>query len=132
MREVSRINLREIPKHLPKSPVDVLLIDEVSYAGGSIAESFRLPFVTISNALILLQEPEVPPFFTAWNYGTSPLSRLRNRLGYFLFNRLRKPGIELINTHRKQWGLVPIFHLDEACSKLAHIAQQPERFDFPR
>jgi UDP:flavonoid glycosyltransferase YjiC (YdhE family) len=132
IREFGRINLREIPEHLRKSPVDALLIDEVSYSGGSIAESFRLPFVTISNALVLLQEPGVPPFFSGWKYGTSPFSRLRNRLGYFLFNRQRKPGIELINTHRKQWSLLPISYLDEACSKLAHISQQPEGFDFPR
>jgi MGT family glycosyltransferase len=131
-RETARINLQEIPEHLRKSPVDALLIDEVSYAGGSIAESFRLPFVTISNALMLRQESGVPPVLTAWNYGTSPISRLRNRLGYFFLNRLRKPGIELINTHRKAWGLLPISHADEACSKLAHISQQPEGFDFPR
>jgi zeaxanthin glucosyltransferase len=131
-REVSRINLREIPEHLRKNPVDALLIDEVSYAGGSIAESFRLPFVTISNALMLREEPCVPPPLTAWSYGSSPISRLRNRLGYFIFNRLRKPGIELINTHRKAWGLAPISHADEALSKLAHISQQPEGFDFPR
>jgi zeaxanthin glucosyltransferase len=55
IRETARINLQEIPEHLRKSPVDALLINELYYEGGSIAESFRLPFVTISNALISRQ-----------------------------------------------------------------------------
>jgi zeaxanthin glucosyltransferase len=132
IRESTLINLQEIPEHLRKSPVDALLIDELYYEGGSIAESLRLPFVTISNALILREESGVPPFLTAWKYGASAILCLRNRLGYFFLNRLRKPKIELINTHRKQWGLLPISHADEASSKLAHISQQPEGLDFPR
>jgi zeaxanthin glucosyltransferase len=128
----SEVILRDAPDAITTARVDALLVDQVSFAGGTVAEKLDLPFVTVCNALALNHEVNVPPPITAWPYAPTSLGRLRNRLGYALMNHLTQPVRALIAARRAAWGLPPLPASIDFDSPLAQIAQQPAEFDFPR
>ena len=61
---------RDAPEAIRQADIDLLLVDQVTNAGGTIADYLNLPFITVCNALPINREPGVPPSFTAWSYKT--------------------------------------------------------------
>ena len=55
------------------------------HEGERVAAALGIPFVTVSNALILLEEGTIPPFFTMWPYQSSALASDKKRAGLFRF-----------------------------------------------
>lgn len=123
---------RELPNAVREEKVDALIVDEITRAGGSVADKLGLPFVTVSNAIVMVQDSCVPPWITSWRYGGWWWSRVRNQFGYAVLNRVTKPIIEIVNEYRTRWNLPRFSLLDECNSTLAHISQQPIEFDFQR
>jgi zeaxanthin glucosyltransferase len=109
-----------------------LLVDQVTLAGGTIAEFLDLPFITVCNALLVNREAGVPPYFTPWQYRDSWWARSRYRLGNAIVNRLTQPLVDRANAQRRQWNLVPCTSREDFYSPLAQICQLPAEFDFPR
>ena len=129
----NKVFCRETPEAIKALGIQVLLVDQVSPAGGTVAEYLDIPFINICNALILNQEITVPPCATHWNYDASSLGLLRNRIAYSIYNfYIRKPLAKVINDYRQKWNLAPIYIPNEGYSKLAQINQQPAEFEFPR
>jgi zeaxanthin glucosyltransferase len=122
----------EAPAAIRSAGIDLLLVDQVTRAGGTIADYLKLPFVTICNALPLNQEPDVPPYFTPWGYQNVWWAKLRNQLGYVLINSLTRSIRARLAHQRKEWQLSPLKTRDDAYSQLAQIAQLPQELDFPR
>jgi zeaxanthin glucosyltransferase len=126
---------REAPSALRKAGIELLLVDQMEAAGGSIADYLGIPFITVCSALTINQEVGVPPACIPWiwRYQTTKFAYLRNRIGYELSHRLViGPTNAVINQYRQQWGLPLIRHADESFSQLAQICQQTADFDFPR
>jgi MGT family glycosyltransferase len=125
---------REAPTALQAAGVEALLVDQMEPAAGSVAEHLGLPFVTLCVGLAILADTSVPPNFTPWLYSHSPLARLRNRLMALAASRTLKPVEEVINRHRRAWGLAIEADLSASffSSRLAQISQVPAEFDFPR
>ncbi|MBE9240460.1 glycosyltransferase [Synechocystis salina] len=123
---------KEAPGVITKAGVEVLLVDQVSQEGGTIADHLGIPFVTICSAVVLNREPTIPPCATPWPYAPNWLGQLRNRLGYALLERATKPITELINDYRHRWNLPRQFSPNDRYSPLAQISQQPAAFEFPR
>ncbi len=71
----------DAPKALKAAGVEALLVDQVTPAGGTIADFLNLPFITICNALLINREAGVPPYFTQWSYSKAWWARRRNQLG---------------------------------------------------
>ncbi|HEV2175160.1 MAG TPA: glycosyltransferase [Nitrospira sp.] len=130
--EQSEMYLCEGPELVGRNGIDFLLVDQAEPAGASIAERLGIPFVTISNALILDQEPGIPPLFTTWPYSPRFTAKIRNRVVNELANRMGKPLLRSINARRREWNLPEYGSLWESTSPIAHISQQPACFDFPR
>jgi zeaxanthin glucosyltransferase len=130
--EDTRIILSDLPLKLKDASVDCLLVDQSSASAGSVAEALEIPFISISNALLLNEESRIPPFFTSWRYDPSWLGRIRNKIGYSLYELVLSRTIQQINTYRSASGLVPLSHSNEAFSDLAQISQLPFGFDYPR
>ncbi len=126
------IYLKYATEIIKKIGIEVLLVDQVSYSGATIAEYLQIPFVTICNALMLNREDTIPPFNTSWNYDPSPLGIERNLGGYKIIDQVGKPLLQLINSSRQEWGLSPLKSLKDSYSQFAQISQQPAEFDFPR
>jgi zeaxanthin glucosyltransferase len=132
VRKTTEMLCRDAPAAVREAGVQLLLVDQTEPAGGTIAERLGIPFVTISNALLLNREADVPPPFTPWNYQLSAWARVRNQLGYVVSDRLTRPITRVLRRYRKQWGLSAHTSPDDSISKLAQISQQPAVFDFPR
>jgi zeaxanthin glucosyltransferase len=124
--------LDEVPGVLRAAGVDLVLVDQATLAAASAAEHARVPFVVVSNALVLNREPGIPPFFTTWPYSTSLPARLRNHFAETLVERLARPWTGAINRQRQKWGLAPFRRDVNQPFPYAHISQQPACFDFPR
>jgi zeaxanthin glucosyltransferase len=126
-------SLDEVPPLARQDGVDVFLVDQATMQGGTIAEELGVPWIMISNALILNHSSKVPPYFTTWPLSKGPLSRLRNHLTWKAYGRMLKPNLAAINGHRRKKGF-KVFkeHADVASRSLAQISQQPREFEFPR
>ena len=128
----AKMYLRYAPEAIRAAGVEVLLVDQATPQGGTVAEYLDIPFVSICCAIMLNQEISVPPYIMSWNSDSSWLGLLRNRLGYVLLNRIWQPMWQVINDYRQQWNLPLYPNLNGYYSQLAQLSQQPTEFEFPR
>jgi len=124
--------LSNAPDAIKAAGVEALLVDQISPAGGTVAQFLNIPFVTVCSAVVMNQEPSVPPFFTNWSYNPAWWAHLRNRLGYWAVNRQTRPIGEAIVEYRQRWNLPIYTSRNDAYSKLAIVSQQPAQFEYPR
>ena len=132
IRDLASVTLQEGPEAAEGDGIDGLVVDQVSVAGGTIADRLNIPFVTLCSAVVLNQDIGVPPALTGWRYDPSRWGRLRNALGYSAFNRLVRPISKLVAEYRRRWNLPIQAEPNEAFSQLAQISQEPAEFEFPR
>jgi zeaxanthin glucosyltransferase len=130
--ERSQMYLAEAPELLRRAGIELLLVDQAEPAGACVAEKLGIPFVTLSNALVMNEEPYIPPLFTTWPYSAGLVARFRNQMASVLVARLTKPWLDSINVRRREWKLPEYRILWDSTSPLAHLSQQPSCFDFPR
>jgi zeaxanthin glucosyltransferase len=123
---------RDAPEAIRNAGIDLLIIDQVTSAGGTIADYLNIPFVTVCNALPINKEPGIPPYFTHWGYQNTWWAKLRNQLGNAVSNYLTKDIWHLLTQQRKTWNLTPHRKREDSYSQLAQIAQMPQALDFPR
>ena len=121
-----------VPAAIKSGGVEALIVDQVSTAGGTIADWLELPYITVCNALLINKEAGVPPYFTHWGYSQAWWAQLRNQIGNFFLNRISLPIWKEIQKQRLQWNLPLYNEREDAYSKLAQICQLPMDFDFPR
>jgi zeaxanthin glucosyltransferase len=124
--------LREAPPAIKAAGVEMLLVDQTSFGGGTIADYLNLPFATVCSALILNREPNIPPFNTHWQYSPAKWAQLRNQAGYKLLTRLAQPITDVVAEYRSSWNLPQHSHPNQTYSQLAQLSQQPAEFEFPR
>lgn len=122
----------ELPEAVHAASIDVLLVDQLCPAAGTVADLLGLPFVTIANALPVNREPAVPPYFTGWPPSKRLWARWRNQLGNALLDRLTEPLWRELQEERERFGLKRHRQKAEALSPLLQLAQMPAVFDFPR
>lgn len=132
LQQETTMQLKEAPAALKSAGIEALLVDQVSFAGGTIADFLSIPFVTVCNALLVNREDGVPPYFTHWSYNTNWWARLRNRVGNYFLQRILQPIRNIIIEQRHQWKLPTYVRWDDAYSQLAQICQLPVEYDFPR
>ena len=128
----SQMLFTEAPDAIRRAGIDLLLVDEVEPAGATVAEHLGLPYVTLSNALVVYREAHIPPIFTTWSFSRTYPARIRNKLGYGLQRRLAKDWLTSLNLQRHKWHLPDYRTPEDFISPWAHLSQQPPCFDFPR
>lgn len=124
--------LRVGPKAVREAGVTALVVDQTSFAGGTVADVLRLPFATVCNALLLNPEPAVPPFFTSWQPNDGWWAGFRNRLAWALLARLYAPILTRIRVERRRLSLSAIKRISETWSTRLQVSQQPAALEFPR
>jgi zeaxanthin glucosyltransferase len=124
--------LREAPKAIAAAGVELLLVDQTSFGGGTVADVLKLPFISVSCALMLNREAGIPPINSNWSYNPAWWAKLRNQLGYRLLSRITKPVVNTVAEYRREWQLPAHLEPNDTYSKLAQICQQPAEFEFPR
>jgi zeaxanthin glucosyltransferase len=124
--------LREAPKAIEAAGVELLLVDQTSFGGGTVADFLKLPFISVASALMLNREIGVPPINANWSYSPAWWAQLRNQFGYQLLSRITQPIVKTVAEYRQEWKLPPHFCPNDAYSQLAQICQQSAEFEFPR
>ena len=120
------------PSLVREAGVTALVVDQSSFAGGTVADHLGLPFATVCNALILNAEPEIPPFFSFRQPRNGWWPRLQNRIGWAGLNRLYTPIMKQIQEYRHRHGLIVPVQIADTWSNRVQISQQPATFEFPR
>ncbi len=132
IRRENAQQLDELPALFRKLSVDATLIDQVCPAGGTASDLAGLPWITVCNALMIEEEPSVPPVVLPWRYGRSAWARMRNRFGHWMLGRALRPIRTDINAFRRRGGLAPMHAGRNFSSPFATVSQAPRSFDFPR
>ena len=132
MKRATATVLDEAPAALRRAGAEILLIDQALIGGSTVADVLDLPFISVCCALMFNQDPDVPPFFTAWRYHATWWARLRNQVGYQLLSVLAGSSFRQIAEYRQRWHLPPLNPQNDPYSELAQICQQPAEFEFPR
>jgi zeaxanthin glucosyltransferase len=132
LQKSTEMILKEAPNKLKQSNIEVLIVDQVVPGGATVAALTNIPFISLCCALLINQEPTIPPFMTDWHYSTAWWAKLRNKIGYKFMAYLTKPIKETLNLYHRKWGLPLRQSIDLGFSNLAQISQQPPEFEFPR
>ena len=130
--EETKMLFDNLPAAIRATKIEALIVDQVSFAGGTVADKLNMSYVTVCNALLINREAGVPPYFTPWGYNPIWWAKFRNQTGNWLLNRLSAPIWQAIQQQRQEWGLPLYLNREAAYSKLAQICQLPQEFDFPR
>ncbi len=127
-----KVYLNELAERLKHLDIEFLLIDQTQLAPCSVADCLDLPYINISNALILNYEISIPPIQTSWNYRPACWAKLRNLWGHFYFGARIKPIYDQVIAYRRAKNLFEYKTPNDSFSRLAQISQQPATFEFPR
>jgi zeaxanthin glucosyltransferase len=122
-----------LPQKIRENNIDVLVIDQFCFGGGTIGDHLRLPYVHVANALMFNMERRVPPVNFGWSYDTSLPAIARNVIVHALSRRMLMPLRSKINQQRARWNLDPYADFpNDAFRGHPQISQQPSAFEFPR
>ncbi|PPS40958.1 glycosyltransferase [Chroococcidiopsis sp. TS-821] len=132
IKQGGTIILRDAPEIIASTGIEALLVDQVSPESATVAKYLNIPFITICNALILNQEPGIPPFVTPWEHNTAWWALLRNGITYAVLERIAQPVRQVLDEYHHKWNLPLYKKVADSLSDLAQISQQPAEFEFPR
>lgn len=126
-------SFRDLPELILREKIDLLIVDQVHYGGGTIAEYLGIPFISLANALLVNREDVIPPPVMLWPFEASPEGIARNRKGWARVDQAYAMLLPIVNGQRLAWGLSEYHNLlEDSFSPLAQICQQPAIFEFPR
>ena len=122
----------ELPKALADHAVDALLCDQMEPAGGLVAESMGLPFVSVACALPVNREPGLPLPVMPFAYGTDERRLHMYRSSSQVYDWFMQPLGKVLREACSRLGVPVRSALHECLSPLAQISQTLPGFDFPR
>ena len=123
---------RELPAALKQLQVDCVLADQMEAAGGMVAESIGMPFISIACALPVNREPGIPLPVMPFVYEDSERAFKIVEGSTRVYDWMMGPHHRAIAAQAQRLGLPPRSMLHECLSPLAQIAQIVPGFDFPR
>lgn len=128
-----RSGFRDLPELLRGEALDLLIVDQVHYAGATLAEHVGVPFVSLANALLVNREDVIPPPVMLWPFDSSEAGIARNRKGWAGVDQAYGHLLPVVNEQRSAWGLPAYTNLlEDSFSPLLQLCQQPPVFEFPR
>jgi zeaxanthin glucosyltransferase len=115
------------PRLLRSAGIDLLAVNHLEAGAATLAHHLGLPFVAVSCAVPVTDEPRIPPFFTSWAYNEAAWARLRNVAARRAVSGLWKPLRDRIARQRALWSL-PDQWSDGPRLQLNQLTAE---FDFP-
>ena len=122
---------RESPAVIERLKPDAIVCDQLEPAGGLLARRYRLPQVSVANALMLDREPYMPPPFTDWGYARTRWARERNLGGYRVSDWMMGRVGAVLGRWSQAFGLTGCA-TTEQCLSARQIGQLSPMLDFPR
>lgn len=119
---------------IQEANLDILVTDQISLPQSTLGDHLGIPYVSISNALLMIEDTVVPVIFS----GRAPNSGMIGKLGTaaetFMTDLLISPVNTTIAKWRAKWNLQPIYRYNRnrnSMSPFATVIQMPEAFDLP-
>lgn len=128
----TRMVLAEGPDALKEAEIDAVVVDQLDFATGTVAELLHLPFINLSIIPPIYLGGDTPPICFGWRSHTDLVSQARNHTGNLLFSLFFAPVLAAVNRQRKTWSLRRFRNVNDVFSKRAIVTQMPEVLDFPR
>jgi len=122
----------ELPRALAEQGVEALLCDQMEAAGGLVAESLGLPFVSVACALPINREPGLPLPVMPFAYGTDERSLRMYQGSTRVYDWLLTPLRHSVQAACRQLQVPLRDGLHDCLSPLAQISQTLPGFDLPR
>jgi len=123
---------RELPAALRQLQVDYLIADQMEAAGGLVAESIGMPFVSVACALPVNREPGIALPVMPFMYEDSERAFKIVEGSTLVYDWMMGPHERAIAAEAQRLGLSPRGKLHECLSPLAQVGQIVPGFDFPR
>lgn len=132
MADSTTMLCRELPAALRALQVDYLLADQMEAAGGLVAESLGMPFVSVACALPVNREPGIPLPVMPFVYEDSERAFKIVEGSTRVYDWMMGPHERAISAEARRLGLSARGKLHECLSPLAQVGQIVPGFDFPR
>ncbi|MDB5884039.1 MAG: putative zeaxanthin b-glucosyltransferase, Glycosyltransferase Family 1 [Polaromonas sp.] len=123
---------REAPALLRWLDTEAVIADQMEAAGGLLARSLGLPFISVACALPVNRDPQVPLPVMPWGYAQDRRGERLNEGSARVYDWLMQPHARVIAGHAHAFGIAPCSTLAECLSPLAQISQTTASFDFAR
>jgi zeaxanthin glucosyltransferase len=132
MRKYMEIVLLEAASAVRSADIDGIVVDELDFAAGTVADLLDIPYVNVAISPPLELDPSIPPFYCGLPYRLGGLARVRNIIANSITAAVFEPLLRLLNKHRRAWGLPVFSHFNAIFSDRGTISQLPKEFEFPR
>ncbi|POP46673.1 zeaxanthin glucosyltransferase [Superficieibacter electus] len=123
---------RELPAALENIGADGVIADEMEAAGGLVADSLGMPFVSVACALPVNRDETIPLPVMPFNYASDARSKKIYRSSRRVYDLLMRQHNNVITRYAAAFGLGERRGLHDCLSSLAQISQTIAGFDFPR
>lgn len=123
---------REAPSLVACLRVDAIVSDQLEPAGGLIAESLKIPWISIASTIPMNREIAVPPPFVDWPCDRSEKAIGKNKVGWAISDLLLRRFNRTIALNATALGLSGKARIEDCFSPWLQIAQVPSSLDFDR
>lgn len=123
---------RELPHAVEALGIDAIVADQMEAAGGLVAESLGLPFVSVACALPVNREPGIPLAVMPFGYEDSERARRVVEGSTRVYDWMMAPHRRSIEANARRLGIPVRGALHECLSPRVQVSQTVAGFDFPR
>jgi MGT family glycosyltransferase len=123
---------RELPAAFERLRIDAVLGDQMEAAGGLVAESLGLPFVSVACALPVNREAGIPLPVMPFDYAVGERALYMFEGSARVYDWMMTPHRRAIEAETRRLGIPVRAALHECLSPLAQISQTVADFEFPR
>lgn len=123
---------RELPAAFERLQIDAVLGDQMEAAGGLVAESLGLPFVSVACALPVNREAGIPLPVMPFDYAVGERALHMFEGSTRVYDWMMSPHRRAIEAETRRLGIPVRGALYECLSPLAQVSQTVAAFDFPR
>ncbi|MDB5790856.1 MAG: zeaxanthin glucosyltransferase [Massilia sp.] len=132
MARTTTMLCRELPAALEALEIDALIGDQMEAAGGLVAESLGLPFVSVACALPVNREPGIPLPVMPFDWSDSERALRIVEGSTRVYDWMMTPHRSAIAFEARRLKVPARGALHECLSPLAQISQTVAAFEFPR
>ncbi len=132
MSAATEMLCNEAPALFDAWRIDAVIADQMEAAGGLLAASRSLPWVSVACALPIDREPELPLPVMPWGYADSPAALQRNAGSTRVYDWFMGSHGRAIAGCATALGLAGRKDLLDCVSPTLQLSQTIEGFDFPR
>jgi MGT family glycosyltransferase len=129
----SEVVCNELPDIIHRENIDFIVCDQLEAAVALVADFLEIPFITVCNAMAIVMDITIPPFFVSWDYKITGKRLEINEAFYKVADYILKHDTRALEEWRQKWGLPEREGMKRyfAHSEVATLCQQTRLIEFP-